>query len=90
MELRVSLEEIKIMKIVEVMAELQEIRAKIERFEKKHGSFEDFKERVTHSEDEDMLLWDTLIEWEALINMRKDLERKLDVIKNAKSVEIIT
>lgn len=90
MELKVSLEEIKIMKMAGVMAALQEIKTKIANLERKHGPFEKFKERVIQQEEEDMILWDALIEWEALIEMKKDLEKQLDVIKNAKSVEVIT
>ncbi len=89
MKLKVSIEEIKLLAKLRTLYELDSVNSKLEQYEKKYGkTFEEFKREVEQTSEE-FEKWDDLIEWEALVEYRKILKKKLEEIDDATDVEII-
>ncbi|MCD6449397.1 MAG: hypothetical protein J7L34_02675 [Thermotogaceae bacterium] len=89
MKLKVSFEEIKLLAKLRTLYELDSVNSKLEQYEKKYGkTFEEFKREVEQTSEE-FEKWDDLIEWEALVEYREILKKKLEEIDDATDVEII-
>ena len=89
MKLKVSFEEIKFLAKLKTLYELDNVNSKIKELEEKYGkSFEEFKREV-ESSSEEFERWDDLIEWEALLEYKEKLEKKLEEIDDATDVEIV-
>lgn len=89
MKLKVSIEEIKLLAKLRTLYELDSVNSKLEQYEKKYGkTFEEFKREVEQTSEE-FEKWDDLIEWEALVEYREILKKKLEEIDDATDVEII-
>ena len=62
-----------------ILRELEEVRRKIRSFELKHGDFEEFSKSLP-DDFESHEIW---FEWKSLIELEKELERKLADVEKA-------
>ena len=89
MDIKISKEEIKEYKKLNVISQLTLIKEKIKLFENKYGcSLDRFREEI-EKQEEDFGKWDDYIEWKANYETLLDLEKKIIEINNAKHIKII-
>lgn len=69
--------------LMEYHAALHPVREKIRLFEQKYNqSWNDFKEQVEHTEQENFSRWDDYIEWKAQMKISEELSAKIEEVRH--------